>query len=180
MAIIVKILQNSEQDACIKVKSDSAGGTITIPKEDFCYRINPNDHSGNLVKDPKYRFQDSNEKSLVTIRSMQWSGYTQENSHGRIYRGTTLDLEHEIMSFCVGDTCQYEFMGQEMVADSEYGTDDLTVELQGEMTLWIKLRKTNFVNYSGEYAWYGQYEDETKLGPKDEYAEQLKQVFGTN
>ena len=84
------------------------------------------------------------------------------------------------MSFCVGDTCQYEFMGQEMVADTEYDNENMTVVLEGEMTLWIKIRKTNFKNYSGEYAWYGQYEDETKLGPKDEYKEQLKQVFGTN
>lgn len=180
MAIIVKILQNSEQDACVKVKSDSAGGTISLTKDDLCYRADPNDYSGKIVKDERRRFQNFSDKSLITIRSMQWSGYTQEDSHGRIYRGDTLDLEHEVMSFCVGDTCQYEFMGQEMVADGEYGNENLTIELKGEMTVWIKLRKTNFANYSGEYAWYGQYEDDSKFGPKDEYAAQLKQVFGTN
>ena len=178
MAIIVKILQNGEQDACIKVKSDSAGGSATITKEMLCYR--PVIHTATPSTDQKDRFQDYDEKSLFSIRSMQWSGYTQENSHGRIYRSDTQDLEHEIMSFCVGDTCQYEFMGQEMVADTEYDNENMTIVLEGEMTLWIKIRKTNFKNYSGEYAWYGQYEDETKLGPKDEYKEQLKQVFGTN
>lgn len=177
MAIIVKILQNSEQDACIKVKSDASGGTFTLTKEMLCYR--PKIHTCAISTDQQDRFQNFNEKSVFTLRTMQWSGYTQEGGHGRIYRSATQDLEHEIASFCVGDTCQYEFMGQEMVADGEYDNEDMTFVLEGEITMWIKLRKTNFINYSGEYADYGVYEDETKLGPKDSYSEQLKQVFGS-
>lgn len=176
MAIIVKILQNSEQDACVKVKADSSGGTAKITKEMLCYR--PKLHSCTPSTDSVDRFQDFDEKSIMTIRTMQWSGYTQEGGSGRIYRGDTLDLEHQIMSFCVGDTCQYEFLGQEMVADREYDLDDFTVELAGEMTLWIKLRKQNFKNYSGETAYYGVYEDDTRLGPKEQYQQQLEQAFG--
>lgn len=176
MAILVKILQNSEQNACIKIKSDSSGGSVTITKDMLCYR--PKMYTCTPSTDAKDRFQDYDEKTEFTIRVMQWSGYTQENSRGRIYRTATQDLEHQITCFCVGDTCQYEFMGQEMAPECEYSNEDMTVILEGEMTVWIKLRKTGFIHYSGEYADYGQYEDESKLGPKDEYMDQLEQVFG--
>lgn len=177
MAIIVKILQNTEQDACVKVKADSSGGTATITREMLCYH--PKLHSCTPSTEPVDRFQDYDpEKSILTIRTMQWSGYSQDNGQGRLYRGNTLDLEHTIASFCVGDTCQYEFLGQEMVAEREYDNEDITVELSGEITMWIKLRKINFSNYSGEDAYYGVYEDNTRLGPKQSYQDQLDQVFG--
>ncbi len=37
------------------------------------------------------------------------------------------------------------------------------------MSLWLRIRKRNFANYSAEYASYGVYEDDTKRGPKDGY-----------
>lgn len=173
--IIVKLLQNTEQDTCIKIKTDTAGGQITITKEMLCYR--PKLHSCTPSTDEKDRFQDYTDQSTFHIRNMQWSGYAQ-GVGGRVYRGSTLDLEHMIMSFCVGDTCQYEMMGQELAPEREYDQDDLTFDIGGEMTIWLKLRKSGFKNYGDETAYYGAYEDNTRLGPKEQYEQQLKQAFG--
>lgn len=167
MAAVIKVLKNSELEAIIKVKSDSEGGTVKLTKEMLCYRPQPFtcviDES-----DMKQRFEDVGDRSEIAILAMQWSGFSQEGA-GRIYRGDTLDLEHQVASFCVGDTCQYEFLGDEMVSEHEYSRDDLTFELKGEVTVWVKLRKYRFVHYSGEYATYGAFEDDSQRGPYDRY-----------
>jgi len=165
MAAIIKILQNSEQDATIKVKTDSSGGSATITKEMLCYRPKP--HSCEPSTDAKDRFQDFNERSCFSIRAAQWGSRSQDGTGGVIYRSDTHDLEHEITAFCAGDTCQYDFLGQDLPADCEYDNEDMTVEIEGELTMYLRLRKTGFINYAGEYATYGAFEDDTKLGPKN-------------
>lgn len=163
MATIVKILKNTELDAAIKVKSDSSGGEAIITKEMLCYK--PDDES--CAPGVGYKFQDITDRSYMLVTDMHWSGFNQDG-HGRMFRGGD-DLEHQIMAFCVGDTCQLDMQGQDAVPECEYRKEDIKFVLEGEMSLWLRIRKRNFANYSAEYASYGVYEDDTKRGPKDGY-----------
>ncbi len=168
MAILAKVLKNTELDAVLKIKSDKDGGSITITKEMLCYR--PADQRC-VIDDKSIRFQDYVDKSSMSIVCMEWAGYTQDGS-GRLYRGGK-DLEHTIATFCVGDTCQGDFQGQEMTPDIEYNRENLEFEFVGEITLWIRLRKRDFKNYAGEYATYGAFEDDSKRGPVKWYEDLL-------
>lgn len=143
MAVIVKVLRNAKESACVKIKSDTSGGTAQITKEMLCYK--PQVESCTIdTSDQQSRFGNYDDKSSMYIRGAQWCGFSQDGSGARIYRGSTLDLEHLVISCCVGDTCQCEFYGQEMPADWEYQHEDITVECHGEMIIWLNLRKSNF------------------------------------
>lgn len=169
MTVLIKVLQNTEQDACIKIKSDSSGGSATLTREMLCYKPAPQTMTID-TSDASTRFQDVDDRrSGFTIRTAQWSGTVQDGSNIKIYRGDTQDLEHLIAAMCVGDTCQYEFMGQEMCCENEYDRMDMTFVVNGEIVMWLKIRKSQFKSYAGEYASYGAYEDDTKLGPNDRY-----------
>lgn len=151
MTVIVKVLRNTKDSAFVKIKSDVNGGTAQITKEMLCYL--PQTESFVIdMSDQKTRFGDYNDNSSIYIRGAQWSGFSQEGAGARIYRGLTLDLEHLVISCCVGDTCQCEFYGQEMPADWEYKHEDITVECHGEMVIWLNLRKSNFSHYWTEYS----------------------------
>lgn len=165
MAVIVKLLRNTELTATLKIKSDAQGGQVTVTRDMLCYKPEP--VTCKIVNDEKYRFQKVKENSDFNIINMQWAGYSQEGS-GRIYRGGTV-LDNEILSFCVGDTCQLDLEGQENAPDIEYNTEDMTFAIKGELTIYMRVRKHHYLNYSGEHASYGAFEDESVPGPALEH-----------
>ena len=167
MAVIVKLLRNTELTTTIKIKSDAQGGQVDVTKELLCFKP----EKGSCKSDESQRFQEVTDKSEFNILSMQWAGHNQEGS-GRLYRGGT-DLEHEIMSFCVGDTCQLDLEGQENAPDIEYNTEDMTFQLTGELTIYLRIRKHFFKNYSGEHASYGAFEDESVPGPAESHKDDV-------
>lgn len=157
MTAEIKLLQNNENEAHIKIKNESGSGTITLELSDLVYKPVTDDFSFEIDRDQQ--FQDVTDHVNVSIRAAQWSG-TSQDGNCVIKRGGKF-----VMGFCVGDTCQYEFMGQDMVADQEYADKDIEFDLHGNITIWIKLRKHGYINHV-ETGTYGVYDDETKVGRK--------------
>lgn len=163
MAAIVKVLRNTELDASIKIKTDG-DATAVITKEMLCFKPDPITCKIDETNESS-RFQQLKPTSGLNILKMQWSGKSQEG-HAVIYRGPTHDLEHQIMSVCVGDTCQFDLEGQDHTPDVEYYQDDIEFEITGSVTFYIRLRKVDYNHFAGEYGDYGAYEDDNVLGPK--------------
>lgn len=178
MGYKIRLLKNTELEACIKIVTDNPVGkkeTIELDKTFLCYK--PTAKTFELNKDPANQFQQIGAKvpSLQIIHG-QWSGLNGD-CNCRIYRCSDdqeeLTLDNMIMTVCVGDTTQLEFDGQSYCADCELLENKLIFEVDGEMTLWFKLRKRDFESFAGEYATYGAFEDDKRRGPYEQY-ENLK------
>lgn len=162
MSVISKLMRNVQLQAHIKIKSDEQGGSVTITKQQLTYKPGKNCQFDSK----QFKFQDVTDKSEIDILDMQWSGWTGTN--GTITRGGQ-DLQHTIAYFTVGDTTQLQLEGQTNICDHEYNRQDITFNLTGPMTIWIRLRKRNFKSYSGQYASYGAFEDDSRRGPYQKY-----------
>lgn len=58
-----------------------------------------------------------------------------------------------------------EFDGQTMAPETTGNTSDIVVTIAGSAQVWLKLRKAGgYKSKAGEYASYGSYEDETRVG----------------
>ena len=171
MASKVLLLKNTELEACLKIVASNAVGTterVTITYEDLCFK--PTANTLKLNNDQINRFQQIGDRIIpsVTIVHGQWSGLN-GSCNCRIYRGEE-KFDNLIATICVGDTTQLEFDSQAYCADGELKYEDkLIFVIDGEMTLWFKLRKHGFESFAGEYASYGAFEDDSKRGPKDGY-----------
>lgn len=159
MTAEIKLLQNNENEAHIKIKNESGDDTTTLKLSKLVYKPKTDDFSFDIDDRPQSKFQDVTDHVNVSIRAAQWSG-TSQDGNCVIKRGGKF-----VMGFCVGDTCQYEFMGQDMVADQEHANEDITFELHGNITIWMKLRKHGYINHV-ETGTYGVYDNETKVGSK--------------
>ena len=163
----LKIIKNTEQEVCIKIvagESVDEVNEVTLDFESLCFK--PDQETLAISTEGSDRFQEIDPNFPVTVSMIcaQWSGQN-GNCYCNMYRGVK-DFEHKTAVFCVGDTCQLEFDGQEYPSDVEYSTLPLIFEIHGAMTLWVKMRKHGFRNFAGEYATYGAYEDDTKRGAK--------------
>lgn len=163
MAALIKVLKNTELDVSIKVKTDG-DATAVITREMLCFKPDPITATINQ-DDRSTQFQRLKENSGLYILKVQWSGISQDG-HAVLYRGATHDLEHQIMNVCVGDTCQFDLEGQDHTPDTEYYQDDIELDITGPCTFYIRLRKVNYKHFSGEYADYGAFEDDSIEGPK--------------
>ena len=160
------ILMNvTDQLAFVKVISDGSGSeTLEISK---------------LAYKPKTEkpFQVPYEKKpfAVTIKGVEWSGET--GGLMRIKRGG-----ERIMTLESSPQGLLQFDGQQFCAESQNMTDDFEFEFGGApMEAWLTLRKMNYRSIGGEYAEYGAYEDEDRLGARTDipgspdYGEEDKQ-----
>lgn len=166
MAIIAKLMHNVQLQAHIKIKSDQSGGTVTITKQQLTRKPGK-----NCQFDPAgFKFQDVTQKCEIDIINMQWSGWTGTN--GTLTRGGD-DLQHTVAYFTVGDTDQLQLQGQIMSSDREYSKQDISFTTTGPMTIWLRVRKRGFNSYSGQYASYGGFEDDSRRGPYQKYEKSL-------
>lgn len=164
----IKFIKNTEQELCIKIVAGEAEGEVnkvTLDFEQMCFKPDP--ETLGISDDESRRFQLIGENIPVTstLITAQWSGMN-SGCYCNVYRGTE-DFEHKFAVFCVGDTCQLDFDGQEFPADGEYSHLPYIFEIHGPMCIWLKLNKHGFRNFAGEYARYGAFEDDTKRGPKE-------------
>ncbi len=139
-----QLLRNVDCEANIKVFSDDASN-VSITMDDLCheYQEIPKDKS-NLY---------------VTIRSVQWTGAIDTTI--KVYRGET-----RIMTLQAAPCGTLAFDGQQFVSESTEKEKDFRFEFNGEGEVWLTLRKHGYIPKSAEYATYGAYEDETRVGAK--------------
>lgn len=139
-----QLLRNVDCEAHIKVVSDDAS-VVSVTIDDLCheYQETPKDRT-NLY---------------VTIRSVQWTGASDTTI--KVYRGET-----RVMTLQAAPCGTLIFDGQQFVSESTEKEKDFRFEFSGEGEVWMTLRKHGFIPKSAEYATYGAYEDETRVGAK--------------
>lgn len=95
----------------------------------------------------------------VTIVGLTWTGAI--DGIATITRGTTT-----VTTLQANAAGMLYFDGQTMPPDNIEATKDIVVAITGAACeVWLKLRKVSgYKSKSGEYASYGAYEDETRVG----------------
>ena len=142
MAKII-FFKNSEQDVHMKVISEGGGGSIDLTFDELASDI-----------------QEVTPNAKVTIRNVQWSG--EPDGILRIKRAG-----ERIMSLTSNPQGLMQFDGQQFCAESHNSKDGFTFEFEGSpMEAWIWLKKSDFKNKAGEYATYGAYEDDNRVGAR--------------
>lgn len=170
MAIKKVLLKNTELEACLKIVAKNAVGTteeIEITPQELCFKPTADSYAFSSAAENQFQQVGTNITPSIKIIHGQWSGLN-GNCNCRIYRGSK-DFDHLIMTICVGDTTQLEFDSQSYCAEYEWPHETLIFEIDGEMTLWFKLRKHGFESFAGEYASYGAFEDDNRRGPYERY-----------
>lgn len=145
------ILMNvTDQLAFAKILSDGSGtAKLTLPE--LAYK--PGAEKPFQVPFEKKPF-------MVTIKGVEWSG--EAGGITRIKRGG-----ERIMTLESSPQGLLQFDGQQFCAESCNAADDFEFEFGGApMEVWLTLRKENYRSIGGEYAEYGAYEDEDRLGAR--------------
>lgn len=142
MAEIV-ILNNAHNTAFVKVVSEG-DGEVELPLSDLC-------NESQVVS--------AERPVTVTIRNVQWSG--EPNAMLKVKRGGK-----RIMSLKAEPSGVLMFDGQQFCSENHMADQGFVFEFVGgaPMEAWFVLRKHGYVSKSGEYATYGGYESETRVG----------------
>lgn len=135
-------IRQTHQEAVIKVWG-AAGVTETIDLQTLM---------------PSSQVLDGDTQT-VTIIGVTWTG-------GADGIATITRNSATIMTLQANAAGMLLFDGQTMPPDSINATHDIVVALTGAAgEVWLKLRKVSgYKTKSGEYATYGAYEDETRVG----------------
>ena len=142
MAVTKTVMKNTQQEAIVKVAGSSASATIDLQTDIL---------STAQVLD--------GDTQTVNIVGMMWSGAT--TGQVQITRNTVV-----VMTLLADAANYYDFSGQDMMPETTENTSDIVVTISGaQAECWLKLRKVGgYKSKSGEYAQYGSYEDETRVG----------------
>lgn len=147
----ILILGNTDTFAFIKVISEG-NGTVSLALADLCKKPGEDGKVFQTTWDHK--------PLMATIRSVQWSG--EEGGMLRVKRG-----DERVMSLQSAPQGLMQFDGQQMSSDSQGAEKDFNFEFSGApMEAWFVVRKVNYRSIGDEYAEYGAYEDEEKLGAR--------------
>ena len=141
MAVAKTILKNTEQDAVVKVAGTAAAATITLATDLLSTRQ-----------------ELDGATQTVTIAGLQWSGDT--NGIIQITRNSVV-----IATLQTTAAGALEMNGQMMIPDSVEATSDIVVTISGAQSeCWIRLKKVSGYKPKVEYASYGAYDDESRVG----------------
>jgi len=141
MAVVKTILKNTEQEAVVKVAGTAAAATITLATDLL---------SSRQALD--------GETQTVTIAGLQWTGDT--NGIISIARNSVV-----ITTLQANAGGALEMNGQTMIPDSIEATKDIVVTISGAQSeCWIRLKKVSGYKPKVEYASFGAYDDETRVG----------------
>lgn len=141
MAVVKTVLKNVNQEAVIKVAGTAGSATIDLQTD--------------LVAATQELDGDT---QVVNIIGVVWTGDT--NGVAQITRNSAI-----ITTLQANAAGALEFGGQAMIPETIENTKDITVTISGAQTeCWIRVRKVSGYKTKVEYATYGAYDDETRVG----------------
>lgn len=141
MAVVKTVLKNVNQEAVIKVAGTAGSATIDLQTD--------------LVATTQELDGDT---QTVNIIGVVWTGDT--NGVAQITRNSAV-----ITTLQANAAGALEFGGQAMIPETIENTKDITVTISGAQTeCWIRVRKVSGYKTKVEYATYGAYDDETRVG----------------
>lgn len=142
MAVVKTIMKNTHQETIVKVAGTDGSATIDLQTD----LVNPSQVVDGATQ-------------TVSIVGVMWSGAT----GGQIQ----LTRNNVIIKTMVAESGDYhDYSGQDMCPETIEAESDIVVTISGaQAECWLKLRKVSgYKSKSGEYAQYGSYEDETRVG----------------
>ena len=135
------ILKNTAQEVVVKVAGTAGSDTISLATD---------------ILAPTQELDGGTQ--TVNIVGIAWMGAV--GSSIQITRNSTV-----VMTMGSEAAALFDFTGQGMVPDTTENTSDLTVTITGtQAECWIRLRKVSGYKTKVEYATYGSYEDESRVG----------------
>ena len=142
MAVVKTILKNTNQEAVVKVAGTAAAATIDL--------------STDLVAATQAIASPSTQ--VVNIAGLVWTG-----ASGGVITITRNSVV--IATLQASPSGAIDFTGQMMIPDTISNTSDIVVTISGaQAECWIRLRKVSGYDSKVEYATYGSYDDETRIG----------------
>lgn len=142
MAVTKTIVKNTHQEVVVKVAGTAASSTISLATD----LLNPAQALDGATQ-------------TATIVGMGWTGL--------LSSAITVARNGATLFTIAGENSGYfDLDGQNLPPEALNATSDVVVTIAGaEAQCWIKFRKTGgYKSKSGEYAQYGSYEDETRVG----------------
>ena len=141
MAVVKTVLKNTNQEAVVKVAGTAAAATIDL--------------SVDLLAASQALDGDT---QTVNIAGLVWTG-----AIGGIITITRNSVV--IASLQSNAAGALDFTGQMMIPETIGNTSDIVVTISGaQAECWIRLRKVSGYATKVEYATYGSYDDETRVG----------------
>ena len=141
MAVVKTVLKNTNQEAVVKVAGTAAAATIDL--------------SVDLLAASQAL---DGETQTVNIAGLVWTGAT--NGIIQITRNSVV-----VATLQANAAGGLDFTGQMMIPETIGNTSDIVVTISGaQAECWIRLRKVSGYATKVEYATYGSYDDETRVG----------------
>lgn len=141
MAVVKTILKNVNQEAVVKVAGTAAAATIDL--------------STDLLASTQALDGDT---QTVSIVGLVWTGA----ADGIITITRNSVVVTTLQANAAGSL---EFGGQQMIPENINNTSDIVVTISGaQAECWVRLRKVSGYSTKVEYATYGAYDDETRVG----------------
>jgi hypothetical protein len=141
MAVVKTVLKNTEQEAVVKVAGTAAAATITLTTDIL---------AASQALD--------GETQTVNIVGLVWTGAI--DGIIQITRNSVV-----IATLQANAAGALEFSGQAMIPETISNTQNIVVTISGaQAECWLRLRKVSGYKSKVEYATYGAYDDETRVG----------------
>jgi hypothetical protein len=141
MAVVKTVLKNTNQEAVVKVAGTAAAATIDL--------------SVDLLAASQAL---DGATQTVNIAGLVWTGAL----GGVITITRNSVVVASLQSNAAG---ALDFTGQMMIPETIENTSDVVVTISGaQAECWIRLRKVSGYATKVEYATYGSYDDETRVG----------------
>jgi hypothetical protein len=141
MAVTKTILKNVNQESVIKVAGTAAAATIDLQTD---------------IVAPTQVIDGATQ--TVNIIGVVWTGAA--DGIVEISRGGTI-----ITTLQANAAGALEFGGQAMIPETINNTSDIVVTISGaQAECWIRVRKVSGYKTKVEYATYGAYDDESRVG----------------
>jgi hypothetical protein len=141
MPVVKTVLKNVNQEAVVKVAGTDAAATIDL--------------STDLLASTQAL---DGETQTVNIVGLVWTGAT----NGII----TLTRNSVVVATLQANAAgSLDFGGQQMIPETINNTSDVVVTISGaQAECWVRLRKVSGYATKVEYATYGAYDDESRVG----------------
>ena len=141
MAVVKTVLKNTNQEAVVKVAGTAAAATIDL--------------SVDLLAASQAL---DGATQTVNIAGLVWTG-----ASGGVITITRNSVV--VATLQASPSGAIDFTGQMMIPDTVGNTQDIVVTISGaQAECWIRLRKVSGYATKVEYATYGSYDDETRVG----------------
>jgi hypothetical protein len=141
MPVVKTVLKNVNQEAVVKVAGTAAAATIDL--------------STDLVASTQAL---DGETQTVNIVGLVWTGA----ADGIITITRNSVVVATLQANAAGSL---EFGGQQMIPETINNTSDVVVTISGaQAECWVRLRKVSGYATKVEYATYGAYDDESRVG----------------